>query len=121
MITTYKQLLEKTLEEYESATVLSRTNGKCTYEAIEEGAVGCAIGCHLDPEYAIALDSIADTGGTAIKYIYLDPRAKQIIHMFFDVKSIGLNNLSDLQHMHDSASSVGIFRMWLQLALSDLT
>lgn len=126
MITSYKQLLEETLAKYEQATALNRIEGNdsripgkpvCFYAAIKDGAVGCAIGCHLDLGDAEGLDEYND-GPTGIQFVAR--RFPDIINATFDVGAIGLGNMQTLQRTHDGAANLDNFRNQLRTAIAAL-
>lgn len=124
MITSYKQLLEETLAKFEKATMLNRfgvndelPEGKtlCLYAPIAKGAIGCAIGCHLQLKDAVWIDTGA-TGATGIRSIYYP--YQNIFDKIFDVEAIGVENMLLLQEMHDTAFDLDDFRISLRLAIA---
>lgn len=121
MITSYKQLLEETLAKFEKATMLNRLGQRshvaslCLYAPIARGAVGCAIGCHLQLEDAEEIDALASEA-TGIRSVYYPNQ--NIFDKIFDVEAIGIENMLLLQEMHDTAFDLDDFRIALRIAIT---
>lgn len=115
MINSYRELLERTLDAYGSATKLSKDANFCLYSD-KNNQVGCGIGCHLPAALCLALDELGQSNIMVV--LDTEPQLAARIRQHLNVDAIGKANLVELQVAHDTSRTVGTFRAWLRTELS---
>lgn len=104
MYQNYLQLLEATLAKYENAETLccdiSEDGPRAHYAHVN--GIGCAVGCHLSAQQAQQLETLlAPNGEYAWREIHARDDVRALVGDIFD--NIDLEDMDDLQYMHDSA------------------
>jgi hypothetical protein len=132
---TIDEVIAEINKKYINVDRLSRIIGEgCIYRHTRNG-VGCAIGCLLDSDKALQLDTLFENN-TTISCLYNDYYTnefditeptndqmtndqmqvlKYVFEDVFDMTTITINELSDIQHYHDRNDTVNQFLSGLNI------